>query len=120
MRRATSRELRASQVESFLREALAGGEETVVALQERARAAGLLTERQSITNSKPFKLAKTHIGIRSRRIGFGPGAVWFWTLPISPGVAVTTVATRPPDVDVVDPSDHIPAISPYYPESIGW
>jgi hypothetical protein len=40
-----SRDLRASQIRSFLTEALAGGEETVVALQERARAAGLLRGR---------------------------------------------------------------------------
>jgi hypothetical protein len=43
----TSRDLRASRIESFLREALAGGEKTVVALQEKARAAGLLGERQT-------------------------------------------------------------------------
>jgi hypothetical protein len=53
--RGTSRDLRASQIKTFLTEALAGGEETVVALQEKARAAGLLAEGQSITNSKLFK-----------------------------------------------------------------
>jgi hypothetical protein len=60
------------------------------------------------------------MGIQSRKVGFGPGAVWYWTLPTPPSIAVTTVATEPPDVDVVDPSNHAPAISPYYPESIGW
>ena len=62
----------ASQIESFLTQALAGGEQSVVALQERARAAGLLSERQSITDSKPFKSAKTRLGVQSKRVGFGP------------------------------------------------
>jgi hypothetical protein len=119
-KRGNSRDLRASQTESFLAEALAGGKMSVAALDERARAAGLVDEHQSITDLKLFKSAKRSMGIRSRRVGFGPGAVWFWTLPIPPSVAVTTVATEPPDVDVVDLSDHTPAISPCYPESIGW
>jgi hypothetical protein len=115
-----TRGMRASQIEGFLREALAGGKMSVAELEERARAAGLVDERQCITDLKPFKSAKKSMGIRSRRVGFGPGAVWFWTLPTSPSVPVTTVATEPPDVDVVDPSHHTPAISPCYPERIGW
>jgi hypothetical protein len=118
--RGISRDMRTARIKSFLAEALVGGEMTVFALQERARAVGLLGECQSITNAKPFKSAKRSMGIRSRRVGFGPGAAWFWTLLIPPSVAVTTVATEPPDVDVVDLSDHTPAISPCYPESIGW
>jgi hypothetical protein len=110
--RGTSRDLRASQIASFLTQALGGGEETVVALQEKARAAGLLSERQSITNSKPFKLAKASLGIRSRRIGFGPGAVWFWVLPATPAPEVTTTAGSPDAYDV-DIS------SPCYAESAG-
>ena len=112
--------LRASLTKSFLAEALAGGKMSVAALEERARAAGLVDEHQSISDLKPFKAAKRSMGIQSRRVGFGPGAVWFWTLPTSPSVPVTTVATEPPDVDVVDPSHHTPAISPCYPERIGW
>ena len=104
--------MRASQIASFLTQALGGGEETVVALQEKARAAGLLSERQSITNSKPFKLAKASLGIRSRRIGFGPGAVWFWVLPATPAPEVTTTAGSPDAYDV-DIS------SPCYAESAG-
>jgi hypothetical protein len=50
-----------------LREALAGGEKTVFALQEKARTAGLLGERQSITDSKSFRSAKAALGVRSGR-----------------------------------------------------
>jgi len=115
-----TRGMRASQIEGFLREALAGGKMSVAELEERARAAGLVDEHQSISDLKAFKAAKRSMGIQSRRVGFGPGAVWFWTLPIPPSVAVTAAAIEPPDVDVVDLSDHAPAISPCYPESIGW
>ena len=52
--RGVSRDLRGSEIASFLKQALAGGEETVVALQKKARAAGLLGERQTITDSKSF------------------------------------------------------------------
>jgi hypothetical protein len=48
---------RASRIEGFLREALAGGEETVIALQEKARAAGLLGERQCGRSARPVREA---------------------------------------------------------------
>ena len=62
--RGTSRDLRASQIKSLLTEALAGGEDTVVALQEKACAVGLLVEGQSISDAKLFKSAKAALGIR--------------------------------------------------------
>jgi hypothetical protein len=62
--RGISRDLRASQIEGFLREALGDGKLSVAALEERARAAGLVDERQSITDFKPFKWAKRSMGIR--------------------------------------------------------
>src|SRR6516225_9163580 len=99
--RGTSRDLRASQIKFFLAEALAGGKMSVAALEERARAVGLVDEHQSISDLKPFKAAKRSMGIQSRRVGFGPGAIWFWTLPIRPSVAGTTIATEPLDADVV-------------------
>jgi hypothetical protein len=79
---------------------------SVVALQERAHAAGLLSERQSITDSKPFKLAKARLGVRSKRVGFGPGATWFWGLAAVPDPEVAI-----PDAETVgygaQPSNHI-------------
>jgi hypothetical protein len=117
MTRGISRDLRASQIESFLTQALAAGEQSVLALQERARAAGLLSERQSITNSKPFKLAKARLGVRSRRIGFGPGAVWFWVMPAPPTLEVTTPVALPVDVYDGNVRGRAPEASPCYPES---
>jgi hypothetical protein len=110
--------LRASQIRSFLTEALAGGEETVAGLQERARAAGLLGEGQSISDAKLFKSAKAALGVRSRRVGFGRGAVWFWILPAPPPPEVATTA-KPSDVYDVDPLDRPPKTSPCYAESAG-
>jgi hypothetical protein len=55
------------------------------------------------------------LGIRSRRIGFGPGAVWFWILPAPPAPQVATTAK--PDVYDVDPSDRAPETSPCYAQS---
>jgi hypothetical protein len=113
-----SRDLRASQIKSFLADALAGGKMTVAALQERARAAGLLGERQTITDSKGFRSAKAALGVRSHRIGFGRGAIWFWVLPAPPASEVTIPVTLPVDVYEVAPSDHPPETPPCYAESL--
>jgi hypothetical protein len=115
-----SRDLRASQIRSFLAEALAGGKMSVAALQERARAAGLLGERQSITDSKSFRSAKAALGVRSRRVGFGRCAVWLWVLPAPPAPEVTTPVTLPMDAYEVDPSDRAPETWPCYPKSLCW
>jgi hypothetical protein len=109
-----SRDLRASQIESFLREALAGGKMSVAALEERARAAGLLGERQTITDSKSFRSAKAALGIHSRRIGFGRGATWFWGPPDPPASESTT-----PGVYEVAPSDRTPETACCSAESAG-
>src|ERR1700756_3697873 len=71
----------ATIVTEFLRDALARGDVGVTKLEIRARAAGLLGERQSITNIKAFKRAKKLLGIRSRRTGFGARSQWLWELP---------------------------------------
>jgi hypothetical protein len=115
--RGTSRDLRASRIDGFLREALAGREMSVAALQERARAAGLVDKHQSITDLKPFRSAKRSMGIRSLRVGFGPGAVWFWVLPAPPAPEVTAPVTLQVDVYEVNPSDHAPEIPPCYAEN---
>jgi hypothetical protein len=116
--RGVSRDLRASEIESFLKQALAGGEKTVIALQEKARAAGLLGERQTITDSKSFRSAKAALGVRSHRIGFGRGATWYWALPAPPASEGTTPVTVPVDVYDAAPSDRAPEPSPSYPESL--
>jgi hypothetical protein len=68
-------------VTKFLRDALAVDAVGAPELDEKARAKGLLGERQSITTAKVFKRAKKSLGIRSRRTGFGARSQWRWQLP---------------------------------------
>jgi hypothetical protein len=65
---------------AFLRAALAGGAMTIVQLDLKAREAGLLGERQTITHAKSFKRAKKVLGIRSVRTGFAQSGEWWWVL----------------------------------------
>jgi len=65
----------------FLRKALAADAVGVPELDIMARAAGLLGEGQNITHAKLFRQAKTSLGIRSIRDGFGAGGGWAWELP---------------------------------------
>jgi hypothetical protein len=65
----------------FLRKALAAEPLGVPKLNAMARAAGLLSERQRITDAKVFRRAKILLGIRSIRDGFGPRGGWAWELP---------------------------------------
>ena len=67
----------------FLRKALAAEPLGVSKLNAMARAAGLLSERQRITDAKVFRRAKSSLGIRSVRNGFGPSGGWAWELPRS-------------------------------------
>jgi hypothetical protein len=113
--RGTSRDLRASRIKSFLAEALVGGEATVVALQEKARAAGLLGERQTIADSKSFRSAKAALGVRSHGIGFGRGATWFWVLPAPPASEGATPVTPPVDVYEVAPASPFSMSRPQRP-----
>jgi hypothetical protein len=68
-------------VADFLRVSLANGALAVAELEARARAAGLLSERQQIQHAKRFKRAKKSLGIRSVRAGFGNTGKWTWHLP---------------------------------------
>jgi hypothetical protein len=67
-------------VAEFLGKVLAVGPLSVPKLEEMARAAGHLGERQPISQSKAFRAAKKSLGIRSVRDGFGAGK-WLWQLP---------------------------------------
>ena len=75
-------------VTKFLRDALAVDAVGVPELDEKARAKGLLGERQSITTAKVFKRAKKSLGIRSLRAGFGARS--------SVAVAITATERRLP------------------------
>jgi hypothetical protein len=59
-------------------------------LDGKARAAGLLGERQRITDAKAFKRTKKRLGVRSIRDGFGRSGLWLWQLP-----ARTKVTSEP-------------------------
>jgi len=50
-------------------------------LQEMARAEGVLALHESINESQRLRRAAKQLGIRSRRIGFGPDAHYVWTKP---------------------------------------
>jgi hypothetical protein len=90
-------------VAAFLQQALAGGALPVAELEVKARATGLLGERQQIGDAKKFKAAKRHLGVRSRRDGFGRGGEWFWELPAVPSVPTPEVRSGPaPTVPVRD------------------
>jgi hypothetical protein len=65
----------------FLRKTLADDALAVSKLETMARSAGLLGERQRISNAKPFRKAKSALGIESIRDGFGAGGGWLWKLP---------------------------------------
>jgi len=74
----------------FLHRALAGGALEVGELEVKARAAGLLGERQEIQHAKLFKKAKKAMGIRSIRAGFGSSGKWAWLMPPpAPRIAIT-------------------------------
>jgi hypothetical protein len=69
-----------SLVAEFLEDVLADGPLGVSRLEELARAAKHLGERQPISQSKAFRAAKKSLRIRSVRDGFGAGK-WLWQLP---------------------------------------
>lgn len=85
---------RGAAVVSFLEVALAGGPVAVAYLEARARTAGLLGDRQKITDAKIFKAAKKKVGIVSRRDGFGRSGEWFWELVASARVNSVEIAVN--------------------------
>jgi putative DNA primase/helicase len=57
----------------FLRDTLGRDEVPVEDVQQAARKAGIAP--------KPLRVAREALKVRTRREGFGPGAVWKWSLP---------------------------------------
>jgi hypothetical protein len=90
------RRLSEAVVTEFLRDALAVDSVDVPELEARARAAGLLGERQRITHAKVFKRAKKFLGIRSVRNGFGDAGEWLWQLERQPASPVSKPFAQPP------------------------
>jgi hypothetical protein len=93
----------------FLSAALADGPVAVAELEVKARAAGLLGERQKITNAKLFKASKKSLGVQSRRTGFGGSGEWFWALPTRPKTDLSTADGTPQAADHSRPNPQAPA-----------
>lgn len=68
----------------FLKDILAGGPVDVLEVEVQARAAALLEENKRLSKSKVFRDARTELGIRSTRDGFGPGSRYVLELPDAP------------------------------------
>jgi hypothetical protein len=87
-----------TSVADFLQRSLIGGAVVVPELEVKARAAGLLGERQQIQHAKAFKKAKKALGIRSIRAGFGSRGKWAWSMPLQDAqIAIVTIANSNPD-----------------------
>ena len=72
------------EAKTFLQEALGSRPVLVSDLEAEARAAGLLGERQRLSYNKAIRAAADILGVVRRREGFGPGAVYRWSLPDTP------------------------------------
>jgi hypothetical protein len=70
----------------FLQEVLADGPMSVADLEAEARTAGLLGERQRLSQNKAIRAAADDLGVLRKREGFGQGAAYHWSLPDTPSV----------------------------------
>jgi putative DNA primase/helicase len=75
----------------FLQTVLADGPIDALDIQAEAITAGLLKPDQPIGQAKPFRDARTALGVVTHREGFGPGAKYRWALPSAPWVPSTTM-----------------------------
>src|ERR1700730_4217303 len=66
---------------AFLQGVLATGPAAVTEIEVRARAAGLLSDRQDISHANRLKHARAALGIASIRKGFGRDGEWVGALP---------------------------------------
>jgi hypothetical protein len=79
----------------FLRDTLGRDEVPAEDVQQAARKAGIA--------SKPLRVAREALKVRSRREGFGPGAVWKWSLPGGSIDALAPIDAHPRDKASMDP-----------------
>jgi hypothetical protein len=95
----------------FLEDALALGALGVPELEARARAAGLLGARQSISHIRAFKRAKKSLGIKSLRAGFGARSEWRWQLPRRTEASIELESGAAPERRVPIPSDWVEGVA---------
>jgi putative DNA primase/helicase len=79
----------------FLRDILGQGEVPAEEVQQAARRAGI--------TPKPLRSAREALKVKSRREGFGPGAVWYWSLPNGPLMPSPPIDAQPRDRASMDP-----------------
>jgi putative DNA primase/helicase len=79
----------------FLRDILGQGEVPAEEVQQAARRAGI--------TPKPLRSAREALKVKSRREGFGPGAVWYWSLPSGPLMPSPPIDAQPRDRASMDP-----------------
>jgi AAA domain len=65
----------------FLRTVLAKERVKIQDIEAEARSAALLGEGQQISMSKPLRSARADLRVISTRSGYGPGAIYYWSLP---------------------------------------
>jgi len=79
----------------FLRDTLGQGEVPAEEVQQAARKAGI--------TPKPLRSAREALKVKSRREGFGPGAVWYWSLSSGPLMPSPPIDAQPRDRASMDP-----------------
>jgi AAA domain len=79
----------------FLRDILGQGEAPAEEVQQAARKAGI--------TPKPLRSAREALKVKSRREGFGPGAVWNWSLPSGPLMPSPPIDAQPRGRASMDP-----------------
>ncbi len=65
----------------FLLDVLGKGRMKIQDIEAMARSAGLLRDNQQLRQAKPFRTARSELGVVFSRDGFGPGAPCYWSLP---------------------------------------
>jgi putative DNA primase/helicase len=71
-------------VSQFLKDILSAGPVDVLEVERQARSAALLEDDKRLSKSKAFRDARTALGIKSIRDGFGPGSRYVLELPAPP------------------------------------
>lgn len=71
-------------VVQFLRDILSSGPVDVLEVERQAQAAALLEDDKRLSKSKTFRDARTELGVKSTRDGFGPGSRYVLELPGAP------------------------------------
>lgn len=68
----------------FLKDLLSAGPVDVLEVEQQAKSAALLENDKRLSKSKAFRDARTELGIKSTREGFGPGSRYVLELPEAP------------------------------------